>query len=88
MKSGEKTRNQEVLEGNKYPSILRTSKTEKTVRLTSQIQISNTVTPSHFNNSFCLNNMVSYIHHHAIHNAEEVVVDGGGIVDRGYQILK
>ena len=36
---------------------LRTRRTEKTVRLTSQIQISNTETPSHRNSSFCRNNI-------------------------------
>ena len=33
MKRGEKMMNQEVEEGNKYPSIFSTSKTEKTVKL-------------------------------------------------------
>ena len=34
-----------------------TSRTEKTVRQTSQTQISKTETPSHLSNSFCLNNI-------------------------------
>jgi len=49
--------NQDIPAGRRYPSTLRTSNTEKTVRLTNQIQISKTDTPNHLRSSFCLNNI-------------------------------
>jgi len=50
--------------GRRYPSTFSTRSTEKTVRLTNQIQISKTDTPNHLNNSFCLNSILAASDHY------------------------